>query len=234
MRSNQSKDRGAVPKLAALWLVMVLLGSFWLTVKGTGDSVSIAVVPQVPREGEPILAIFKLFNPSSTAAVIRYQFYANGRLLKEGSTTVNPHSAKTYKYAYESPVRMGEQINFAVRAQSALGDHEKILSSPPYPPQVWSSFVSFASFSTSVMGAMASMTYYESTFGNDKELNAGLIISVVLLALLIFGEMTRPALASRTVVLLAALHLKFSTVTWILLVIFLGFIYTRVIMVLSG
>jgi hypothetical protein len=230
---EQGKNRGTTFKLAILWLAILLLGSFWLTVKGTADPVSMAVIPLAPREGEAVIATFKLNNPYSYALVTRYQFYADSKLLKEGATTIPPGSAKTYKYAYGNPLRMGEQLNFVVRTQSERGNHEKVVSSPPYPPQIWSSFVSFASFSTSVMSSMSTMTYYRSTFGGDIGLNVGLIISMVLITLLIFLELTQAALHWKTVTLVR-LRIRLSTVTWILLIIFLGVVYTRVVMILAG
>lgn len=183
---EKGKDKGTRLKVVMVWLAILLLGSFWLTVRGTSDPVSMAVIPQVPREGEPIIAIFKLNNPYSEALVFRYQFYASGKLLKEGATTLAPDSSKTYKYAYKQPLQLGERLSFLVRIQSERGDYEKYLSSPPYPPQVWSSFVSFASFSTSVMGFMSTMTYYQGTFGNDSGFNVGLVYIIVVIALLIF------------------------------------------------
>jgi len=220
-------------KLALLWLAILLLGSFWLTVKGTSDPISMAVIPQAPREGEPVIATFKLNNPSSEAAVTRYQFYANGELLKEGATTIAPGSGKTYKYAYENPLQMGERLSFVARTQSEQGSYEKAVSSPPYPPQIWSSFISFASFSTSVMSSMSTMTYYQSAFGSDMGLNIGVIASIVLIMLLIFLELSQPVVEGKTVAVLGRLRIRFSTVTWILFIIFMGIVYTKVVMILA-
>lgn len=229
-----SKNRGTMFKLAILWLAILLLVSFWLTVRDTSELVTIVVMPQAPREGEPIIVTFKLNNPSSHARLTEYQFYANGKLVKEGTTTIASHSVKAYNYAYENRLRMGEQLNFVVKSHSEWGDYEKAVSTPPYPPQVWSSFVSFASFSTSVMSSMSTMTYYQSTFGSDVGLNVGIIASIVLIVLLIFLELSQPVVEGRTIVRLVRLRIRFSTVTWILFIIFMGIVYTKVVMILSG
>ena len=194
---------------------------------------SMAVIPQAPREGEPVLATFKLNNPSSSLLATKYQFYANGELLHEGDTTIAPYSAKVYPYAYENPLQMGEQLNFVVRTQSEQGNYEKIVSSPPYPPQIWSSFVSFASFSTTVMSSISTMTYYQSTFGSNVGLDVGIITTIVLIVLIIFLELTQPVIGGRTVATLGRLRIKLSTVTWILLIIFMGIIYTKMVMILA-
>ena len=230
---EESTKRSMSFKLGILWLAIFLLGSFWLTVRGTSDPVSMAVIPQAPREGEPIIAIFKLNNPTSHSQATNYQFYANGELLSEGIAIMAPESSETSKYAYANPLQMGEQLNFVVRIQSEQGNYEKVLSSPSYPPQVWSSFVSFASFSTSVMSSISTMTYYQNTFDSDMGLNVGIIASIVLIALLIFVELTQPVIAGRTVATLGRLKIRLSTVTWILLIIFVGIVYTKVVMILA-
>ena len=230
---EQGKDRGTGFKLAIVCLAILLMGSFWLTLRVSSEPVSLAVIPEAPRQGEPILVTFKLNNPSTQALVADYQFYADGELLMEGAATIAPTSSKTYQYAYANPLRMGEQLNFIVRTQSELGNHEKVVSSPPYPPQVWSSFVSFASFSTSVMSSMSTMTYYRSTFGSDMGLNVGIIAALVLITLLIYLELTQPLIQQKTVAVLGKLRLRFSTVTWILFIIFMGIVYTKIVMVLA-
>jgi len=225
--------RGITLKIIIIWLAILLMTSFWLTLKGTSDPVSLAVLPEVPREGEPILVTFKLNNPSSEPLGTSYQFYANGELLKEGATTIAPNSSKTYQYAYRNPLQLGEQVNFLVSTQSEPGNYERALSSPPYPPQVWSSFVSFASFSTSVMSSISTMTYYRSTFGADIGLNVGIVAAIVLIILLIFVELTQPILEHKIVAVVGRLRFRFSTVTWLLFIIFIGIVYTRVVLILA-
>ena len=192
------------------------------------------MLPEVPREGEPIICTFKLNNPTSEATTIEYSFYANGELLQHGTSTLGPHTSKTYQYVYKNPLELGEQVNFVVRAESEGITCEKIVSLPAYPPQIMTSFVSFASFSTSVMGFMASSTYYESSFGAiDEGLNVGLVISIVLIILLIFLELSEPVLAGGIYVVLRRLRIRFSTMTAILFIIFIGIVYTKIMMILA-
>jgi hypothetical protein len=226
-------QRGIRLRIIIIWMAILLMSSFWLTMRVSSEPVSLTAVPEVPREGEPIIAIFKLNNPTSQPIRTRYQFYANGELMEEGTATIPSGSSKLYKYAYKNPLELGEQLSFVVKTQSAQGNYEKIFSSPPYPPQVWSSFVSFASFSTSVMSSMSTMAYYQSTFGSDMGLNIGLLASAVLMSLLIFLELTKPSLQQKTVATMGRLRLRFNTVTWILFIIFMGMVYTRVVMVLT-
>jgi len=180
---EQNARRSAFLKLAFLWLGILFLGSFWLTVRGSSS-------------------------PATT-------------------------SSKTYQYAYSNPLKLGEQLNFTVEIQLEQESYEQVVSSPPYPPQVWSSFVSFASFSTSLMGSMSTMTYYQTAFTSDMGFNVGLLCSVALIVLLIFLELSAPLVEGRTVAVLGRLRMRFSTVTWILFVIVMGIVYTTVMMILA-
>jgi len=219
-------------KLVMVWLAIVFVGSFWLSVRETSSPITMAVMPEVPRQGQPVVVTFKLNNPSSQALPVSYQFYVNGSLLEARDTTISSGSSKTYQYAYDNPLSMGQQLNFLVETQSELGNNQMEVSLPPYPPQVWSSFISFASFSTMLMSSMISMTYYQTTFGADMGLNVGLLVTMVLLALLIFFELTQPVVGGKTVAFLGRLRIQFSTVTWILLIVFLGIVYTKVVMII--
>ncbi len=228
---ERSANRGIVLKIGIIWLAILLVGSFWLA--GRSDALEMTVVPQVPREGEPIIVAFHLNNPSSEATLTEYQFWSDGKMLQEGNAALPPGFSATYKYVYANTLHIGEQVNLVVKTRSGSEDNQKIVSSPSYPPQVWSSFVSFASFSTSVMSSMASMTYYGSSFGNDHEPKVGLIISLTLVALLFFAEIVGPLPMSGTVSVLKRLRISLSTLLWVLLILFGGLIYTSVVIVLQ-
>ena len=153
--------------------------------------------------------------------------------MKEGTTTIPPGSSKLYQYAYKNPLLLGEQVSFVVKTTSPQGSCEKVVSLPPYPPQIWLSFVSFASFSTSVMSFVSSSSYYQSSFGSEMGFNVGILVVVVLIGLLIFLELTRSLPQGRTISILGRLRLRFNTVTWILFIIFMGIVYTKVVMILA-
>jgi len=232
--SVQQNKRSLLYRVTILSLTMLLLGTFWLSVRETSNPLSVVVKPSVTREGEPVIVTFKLNNASPQALITSYEFYANGELLAEGDTALLPSSSETHQYAYENPLPLGEQLNFMVRTQSQLGNYEKVVSLPSYPPQIWSSFVSFASFSTSLMGFMSTMTYYQSTFGSEVGFNLGLLFSIVLIALLIFLELTHPAIKEKNILILGRMRFRFGTLTWILLTIFLAIVYTKIVMIISG
>ena len=124
-------------------------------------------------------------------------------------------------------------MNFVVKTSSPYGERENLVSVPSYPPQIMSSFVSFAAFSTSVMGVMTTMVYYEGTFGIQSAFNVGLICAIVLIAFLVFMELTQPAIQKRNYLVIGRLRIRLTTMTIVLLLIFVGMIATRVVAMLA-
>lgn len=77
------------------------------------------------------------------------------------------------------------------------------------------------------------MTYYQTTFVSDTGFNVGFISAVVLIALLIFLELSKPVVNGRTATVLGRLMMRFSTIVWLLFIIVMGIVYTTVMMVMS-
>ena len=73
----------------------------------------------------------------------------------------------------------------------------------------------------------------QSAFGNDMGLNIGVLYSIILIGLLIFLELIQALLKEKSIATLGRLKVRLSTVTWILFIIFMGIVYTRVIMILA-
>jgi len=226
-------EKGIHFKLVIICLLIVIACGFWLSVRENLQPVNITVMPVVPREGEPVLVTFRLTNPSSRALLTYYKLYVNGELLTEGETTIPPASSETHQYAYGNPLSLGTQLNFAVSSGSEGLEYEKVVSLPSYSPQILSSFISFASMSQSMMGFMSTMSYYQSSFGGNVGLSVGIILAMVLTALLVFMELTHPVVEGKELARLGTLRIKFSTVTWILLIIFLGMLYTRMMIIIT-
>ena len=79
---------------------------------------------------------------------------------------------------------------------------------------------------------MSTMTYYQTSFDSAIGFNFGLVAAIALLSLLMFLELTEPLIQQKTLATMGRLRIKFSTVTWILFIIFIGMFYTRVMMTL--
>jgi len=230
----QENGKSTYIRLTIVSLMILLVGSFWFSVRENMHPISIVTMPAVPREGEPVLVTFKLNNSLPQAVLTSYQFYANGELLTEGDTAIPPVSCETHQYAYENRLQIGKQLNFVIKSRSEQGNYEKVVSLPSYSPQIWTSFVSFASFSTSLMSSMSTMTYYQTNFGTNLGLNIGIIVSIVLIALLVFLELHATQIQSKTVTVLGRLRMRLSTVTWILFVTFVSMFFAKIAMIISG
>jgi hypothetical protein len=220
-------------KLVAIYMSILLLGTFWLTLRMAQEPVNMVIEPAAPRVGEPILVTFKFNNPSSHPLSVHYQFYANGKMLAEGTATVGALSSETYHYSYQNQFAIGEQLIFQVKAHSAQGNFERIVSLPYLPPQIWSSFVSLGAFSSAMMSSSTSIVYYYQLFGMEMGLNVGIIVAIALTILLMFIELSQPVLTSRNMIVLSRLKEKMSSVTWVLLIIVVGIIYSTMIAVIA-
>jgi len=234
-------QRATYFKTIMVWLAVVLLGIFYLSIRETYEPVRITVMPEAPRQGEPILVTFQLNNPDISTMVTNYKFYADGVLIKEGQSSINPLSSKTYQYLYSSQVEIGQRVSFTVKTSSDANNYEKIVSIPSFPPQVASSFISFASFSTTVMSSMATFTHYDGSFTSGKGVNVGMVMILCLILLLIFLELSGAAIEnadessrfSGGIITLQRLKIRLSTLAGVLFIIFMGIVFTKILLILG-
>ena len=229
IRTGRSRGWGLALRIAMLWLVFVPLGAMLLTQHNANGRAELTVLPLLARPGNPIIASYQIRNPEAEQQPSRFELWAEGRLLAEGESTLPGGASSAYQYIRAQPLGLGEQVKFAMRAESARGEaFADDVAMPPYTPQVWSSFVSFAAFSTTVMSSMTSMAYYDSTFGPATVLNIGFVMTMVLTVILIFLEITTPLLLTRQGGVFTRLRPRLDRLSTVLLVIFVGMAFTRV------
>jgi len=215
---------------------MVILASalFAFALRSSSELVSVSVLPEVPRQGDPVSVSLKLNNPDPEYLPVSYELYVNEERIKAGSAVLDPLSTAAYTFNYISRAELGTQTIIMVKTDTSQGGYLKTVAVPGYTPQIWSSFVSFASFSTSVMGSMSSMVYYQDSFTQSQGMQVSIVFAVVLLLLLIFRDVTVPIpVPRRAAGSLALLRVKFGALATVLLIIFLGMIFTRVVMILA-
>jgi len=225
-----------------LWFAILVLSSFAASLQSRYDPVGIQVAPEVLRQGEPVVVTFFINNPSDKAAGTDYTLYANGNSLMSGKTDLQPGTGRQFQYIYNNPLALGDQVTFSAITQSGDEVNQNSVSLPAVPPAVWSSFVSFASFSTSVMSSssaissmsMSSMAYYDNSFGTNKALNAGLLFSIVLIILLIYMELSEPLLAEKEMRIIGNLRIRFSRLSSVLFIIFVGMVFTQIALIIGG
>lgn len=212
------------------WTAVLLLAIFTASLHQFSDPVSIKVFPTVAKEGEPMLITFTLRNFDISKMPADFEFYVNGERVIDGTTELKPFSSQLYQYFYESPLKLGEQANFLVRVKTPFKVYEELLSTPSYPPQVWTSFVSFASFSNTATSYMTTIAYYEDTF-DVNAINVGLIFTLVLIPLLVFSVLAEPYTRKRTII--GRLNTRFSRLSTILFIIFMLMVLTQIVMIIS-
>ncbi len=232
-RLKSSQYKGLALKIGITWLCIFLLAGFLIAMRSTANPITMSVIPEVPKTGEPIVATFKISNSTDEPSTTSYQLYVNSKLVESGSIAIVPQTSSKHQYAYANPLERGEQVNFVLKTSSDSGSFVKAVSLPAYPPQLMSSFVSFAAFSTSVMSSMITMEYFTNTFGTTSGINTGIIISIILIALLIFLELTQAITAGKGVAILGRYRLGLGNMTSILFIIFVGMVFTRVVMILA-
>ncbi|PWB50011.1 MAG: hypothetical protein C3F06_12975 [Candidatus Methanoperedenaceae archaeon] len=236
------KWNGLLFKTLILWFMILILASFAASLQSRYDNVGIQVAPEVLREGEPVVVTFYINNPSENEKGTDYALYANGDVLMSGRTELSPGTGRQFQYVYSNPLKLGEQVTFSAKAQSGDEINLNSVSIPSVPPQIWSSFVSFASFSTSIMSSssaissmsMSSMAYYNNSFGTNRALNAGLIFSIVLIILLIYMELSEPLLAQKEMRIIGNLRVRFSRLSSVLFIIFVGMVFTQIALIVGG
>lgn len=251
--------------------ILLLMAIFTVNIQDQSSPVVIKAFPSVPKEGEPVVVAFTLKNLEPLDKAYKYELYANGDKVIQGDTQLAKHSSKNYQYTYRNPLKLGEQVSFHLRvftpaeveaASPCKGArikdacltteakvYENTVSIPNYPPQVWSSFVSFATFSTAISStaisstsisssmsststiSMASMAYYRNSYGFDRAVNVGVIFSIVLLLILIQVELTEPF--TKAVNILGRLKPRFSRLSMVLFLIFLTMVFTEIVMIIG-
>lgn len=228
----KTKNR-ALPVII-IWLAIICLASFAYSFHSTSDPINLTVIPEVPRPGEPILIKYQFNNASPRNIPVTYDLFINNQKTKSGTALLDPFSAKQYLYIYINNLELGNQAHFAIRASSPEGSYERIVSIPAFPPGVWSSVVSMAALATSEMRSLNSMDYYRETLFNDRTAQVGMVMSVILLALLLFLEIRwQPPHYGNTVNALISLRRSFAILTTILLIIFTGTVFTRIVMIMQ-
>ena len=233
-------QRGLLFKIVVLWFAILILGSFAASLQSRLDAVAIRAMPEAPRQGEPILVTFFLNNPSHTEADTHYGLYANGEIVMSGTASLAPNAGRQFQYVYSNPLKTGEQVTFVAKTQSDSGNSITSLSVPAYHPALLSSFVSFATFATSVVSSSSaktssinSMAYYDGSFVTHNALNVGLIISIALIILLIYMELSEP-LAGKRQSAVGNLRTRFGRLSSVLFIIFVGLVLTQIALIIGG
>ena len=248
-RADQTRFR-----LVLVWLLIVPLAAFWVSQLRVPQAAVLNVLPVAPKPGDPTLATLRFSNPGPVGDTPRLSFYADGRLLVDGTSRVPAASAKAIQFARVQPLEVGQQASFAMRVESEQGVVEEARALPGYTPLALSSFVSFASSAMTAMSsssssslsssssssslasssssssasAVFSMAYYRETF-DSRTFDVGLTLILALLALSLLAEATdvAPRQVGPTLARLRLLTERFRVVLIALYIVFGGIAVTK-------
>ncbi|MEM2046013.1 MAG: hypothetical protein QXO20_07560 [Candidatus Bathyarchaeia archaeon] len=220
-------------RVAALWALALMLITFYLSV--SGSVIGINYYPAMPREGDPIQVTVRLHNPNPELKTYAVKVYVDGVEAAEWLATLEGGAIKEYRLLEPKSLKIGESLRVYAEAtdMTTAETHQASAMIPPYPPEAFTSFISFASFSSTLMGYMTTMSYYTTTITPTEGINTGLTLSIVLIGLLIFMELTDPAygkIGDR----IKRLRRNLTKEATILLIIFLAMVATKIIFIIYG
>lgn len=189
--------------------------------------------------------VFTIRNPSANDGAFEFEFYVDGSLKMTGTTSIPAMTSKQYVYALTSPdIVKGETVRAytTVRDLESQSVYDATVLVPPYPPEIWSSFASFATFSSSLLGYTTTLSYYLTTIGYTTTmvspvyvtgLSLGLIFSISLIGLLVFQELSDPSYG-RVGKRIFSLRKRYGMLVVSLLLIFGAMVLTRVVLIITG
>jgi len=229
---------------AALFLAIFLFNSL----KMQSDTLTLRYFPTVIKDKEPLVIAVDLKNDESVSRNYAVRIFIDGSLVSSTEAEIDAFAVQRFTYTRAAP-EAGKALRIYVEAVNLENGekHSDFLLVPQSPPEVWVSFSAFSSFATSLTSTSTStslmsntITYYLNVMGMSTQdtgiqptINNGLIISIVLIALLVFMELTDPAYGNIRKKILS-LRQRYGTLSASLLLIFFGIVLTKVVMIIAG
>ncbi|MCS7096333.1 MAG: hypothetical protein RMK50_04665 [Nitrososphaerota archaeon] len=210
------------------------------------EVLTVRFFPTVTRENEPLVVTATLNNIRLKPQKYRVTLYVDGEQVATAESLLEPAATQSFTYTRASP-KTGEALRIYVEAVNLdTGEkYREYFNIPQSPPELWISFSAFSSFATSMTSttsttSLATITYYLNTMGiaaqetiGQPTINTGIIVSVILILLLVFIELTDPAYG-KIGRKLAALRGRYGTLSASLLLIFTGIVLTKVVMIIAA
>ncbi|MEM2815896.1 MAG: hypothetical protein QW056_04815 [Candidatus Bathyarchaeia archaeon] len=227
---------------AALFLAVLLAGSLSMQ----SEVLTVRFFPTVTKENEPLVITATLNNVRLRPQKYLLGLYVDGEQVATTEALLEPAATQSFTYTRASP-KTGEALRIYVEAVNLdTGEkYREYLNIPQSPPELWISFSAFSSFATSLTSttsttSLATITYYLNTMGmaaqetsGQPAINTGIIVSIVLILLLVFIELTDPAYG-KIGRKLSALRDRYGTLSASLLLIFAGIVLTKVVMIIAA
>ncbi len=233
MSLTKEPNKSFISRLILASIIAVFLSIFLVSM--SRGMVDLSYYPTFPRQGEPLFIKVSVSNLNPDLHGFLITVYSDGVEITEWATDIKEWGTREFMFISEAGDLLGKSKRIYVEAVNLDLDsrQEGMLMIPPYPPEICSSFTSFASFSTTLMTYMQSFTYYQATLIPEEGLNVGLITSLTLIGLLVFEELSDPSYGGIGRRLLE-LRIRYGRMVVVLLIIFFAMVFTRVALIVWG
>lgn len=207
MKSRKAESRMRASKKRIYLMFVVVLTVFLVTLEVSvvwdgSRPIKLIVHPTSPREGEVVNIVLKVRNTYASEEPFSLAIHVDGRDRVAADAAISSRSADIYScYAPSPPIGKAVKIHAIVKDVAHSRVYEELMSVPPVPPEVLSGFSSFSSFSSYFMSYITSMSYYMSFLQTPEAhgfLNAGIAMTLTLIGLLVFMQVTVPARIRRS------------------------------------
>ncbi len=247
---RKESERRTIKKILIMLFATLILTTFISSFGRLSDPVQLNVYPMVFRKGEPLSVSFAIRNFDLKAKQYSYELYIDGAKVMDGQILLPPFSERGYGYSYLNQAELGEATNFFLKVDSPTKTYKDSLTAPMYHPYTLTSFVSFATFATSMasstmasstmassttttMTSMTTMAYYTDSFGarSSTPFNVGVIFSIVLIALLMHVEVTEPFSDKES--FSGRVRMRFNRLAVVLFIIFISMVFTQILVIVG-
>lgn len=218
------------------------------TLQVQASTVSVSFVPSNPRPGEPVAITVTITNTLPKADTFHTSVYVNGQLMLSSMAVLQPGQSQSFSYTTGAPP-LGQVIRAYATAwpQSTGVESSDYVLIPQSPPEAWMSFMAFSSFAislasstTTTLTSTFTLTYYANTMNlpthnaaGISPVDVGLFLSVLLISLLVFIELTDKSYG-KVGPTLTALRGRYGLLAANLLLVFFGIVATKVIFIVHG
>lgn len=228
-----------------LFLSVLLVSLF----QRQSSTLTLSCFPASPRGDEPFVVAAAVNNLAGEPQTYSVRMFVDGVQVFASESRLYASSTQSFTYTRTSP-----KLGTAVKIYAEALDLETgarcsdVFLVPPSPPELWMSLAAFSTFAmslssySSAMTSMFTITYYLTTMGVSSTtrqpasilstINVGFTVSITLIGLLIFLQITDPSytgLESR----LTRARSKYGLLAASLLLIFFGMFFTRVMMIIA-
>ncbi len=239
---------GVVGLIFTIAFLAVLLAN---SLQAQSGVISLHYFPAVAKAGEPVVVTLSITDPDTVSHDYRVTMFVGSSEVLSSVSQVAPSSLQLFQYTRVAPpTGSALRVYGEVKNLDNGVEYSETILIPPSPPELWLSFASFSSFATTFAstasggqsGARA-LDYYVSAVGGTSSLvqsaptlapiNVGILSTIILVCILFFLDMSDPTYGG-VGARLSLFRRRYALLASALLLMFLGVVYTWIVVLLSG